>query len=176
MLLLVQLRFAPCNSGHTYGNATLATITLGSGGGSGGSHLLTTNPPGGRGGHGGGSVHIVSRGGHITITGVLVSEGGHGEGEKNMTMCQRDACPTGCVRPCSQTFSDSNDSCWDQSGPGGGGAGGSIYLQAALVNITGRLSVAGGHGGVGLSWASGCGGSGGDGRIRIGKRLRLIPL
>ena len=55
--------------------------------------------------------------------------------------------------------------CWPWSGPGGGGAGGSIYLRAPTVDIgVGQVTAVGGQGGYG---AVGCGGDGGAGRIRI---------
>ena len=42
-------------------------------------------------------------------------------------------CPQACNL--SGCHSDSQSDCWDNSGPGGGGSGGSIYLAAKYVNV-----------------------------------------
>ena len=43
------------------------------------------------------------------------------------------ACPEACH--ISFCHGDSQIGCWDNSGPGGGGSGGSIYLAAKYVNV-----------------------------------------
>ena len=45
-------------------------------------------------------------------------------------------CPSACNQKTSiQCRGNSTRACWDMSGPGGGGSGGSIYLSAKLVNV-----------------------------------------
>ena len=65
----------------------------------------------------------------------------------------------------SRCSSPSPKRCWDLSGPGGGGAGGSVYLRAPKIDIgVERVTAVGGRGGYGTT---GCGGDGGAGRVRI---------
>ncbi|WAR04480.1 MEG11-like protein [Mya arenaria] len=77
----------------------------------------------------------------------------------------------GCPDACDQRSpvncrGNSTTSCWDMSGPGGGGSGGTIFLSAKLVNVGyQKLWAMGGEGGAGGSHC--CGGAGGRGRIRI---------
>ena len=47
---------------------------------------------------------------------------------------------SGCPDSCSSKsliscHGNNNTACWDMSGPGGGGSGGSIYLSAKVVNV-----------------------------------------
>lgn len=57
-------------------------------------------------------------------------------------------------------------SCWDYSGPGGAGSGGSILLDASQAALGAELVAAnGGLGGLGIQ--AGDGGDGGDGRIAV---------
>jgi hypothetical protein len=130
--------------GGVYGDAQLMQLLLGSGGGAGGTdNVLFDNPRGGLGGSGGGIVFIKALGG---VTGSLASAGTEGEGDAVGVDCS----------------SAQTDMCWDYSGPGGGGAGGSILVSAA--SFTGTTSVAGGVGGNGWSGAESDGGQGGSGR------------
>lgn len=47
---------------------------------------------------------------------------------------------------------------------------GAVYLSAPTVSLQGAVTASGGIGGVGAFNLSGCGGNGGEGRIRIGKQ------
>ena len=69
----------------------------------------------------------------------------------------------------SNCYGLSTTNCWDWSGPGGGGAGGSIFLRGLVVDI-GIIPVTAtpGRGGYG---STGCGGDGGMGRIRIDSHI-----
>jgi hypothetical protein len=56
--------------------------------------------------------------------------------------------------------------CWDYSGPGGAGSGGSILLDAVSASLGSALvDASGGLGGLGEP--AGDGGDGGDGRIAV---------
>jgi hypothetical protein len=127
----------------TYGLASLIKLYFGSGGGSGGNdNVLSDNPPGGRGGAGGGI--LVIRALSIAVTGSLSSRGGAGQGD-----AQR-----GC-------FGGSVVDCWDFSGPGGGGAGGSVYLSGGQLDVgTSLVTAAEGAAGLGGSTDGGAGGVG----------------
>jgi hypothetical protein len=136
--------------GGAYGTASLLTqLMLGSGGGAGGTdNVLSDNPPGGFGGRGGGIVVIAAA--NLQVTGSLSSGGTDGEGDL----------VAGCDNGASVT------SCWDYSGPGGAGAGGSILLDANESSLGSELVAAsGGLGGLGAP--SGDGGDGADGRIAV---------
>jgi hypothetical protein len=130
-----------------YGNATLTKLFFGSGGGSGGNdNVLTDNPQGGLGGGGGGI--LVIKASTITVTGNLSSRGTIGQGDA----------AAGC-------FGSSTTNCWDYSGPGGGGAGGSIYLSGGQLAVgTSLVTAVAGGGGFG---GSSNGGAGGVGRIAL---------
>jgi formylglycine-generating enzyme required for sulfatase activity len=134
--------------GGTYGNARLTKLFLGSGAGSGGNdNVLSDNPLGGLGGSGGG-ILVIMAGGNITVTGSISSRGTTGQGDAM----------SGC-------FGDPTSSCWDYSGPGGGGSGGSIYLSGDQVAIGASLvTAAAGAGGLG---GESNGGDGGAGRIAV---------
>jgi hypothetical protein len=133
--------------GATYGEPTLAKLFFGSGGGSGGSdNELAENPPGGRGGAGGGILMIKAA--SIAVTGSVSSRGSAGQGDAL----------AGC-------FGESTTECWDYSGPGGGGAGGSLLLSANQIDVGNALVSADG-GGPGPGGTS-SGGAGGAGRIAV---------
>jgi hypothetical protein len=136
--------------GAAYGDATLlGRLTLGSGGGAGGTdNVLSDNPPGGFGGRGGGIVVITAA--ELEVSGSLVATGSDGEGDL----------ATGCDDGASVT------SCWDYSGPGGAGSGGSILLDANTSSLGSELVAASGGLG-GLGDPSGDGGDGADGRIAV---------
>jgi hypothetical protein len=134
--------------GGAYGDVTLLTkLMFGSGGGSGGTdNYLGDNPPGGFGGHGGGIVLIAAN--QLHVTGSVLAAGAAGEGDLDPNACD----------------GSSTTDCWDYSGPGGAGSGGSIRFDAAQASIGADLvSASGGLGGKGS--ASGVAGDGGVGRI-----------
>ena len=138
------------NPGESYGEATLLTkLLLGSGGGSGGTdNVLFDNPPGGFGGRGGGIVVVMAR--QLSVAGELLAAGGSGEGDLDPENCN----------------GGSITDCWDFSGPGGGGSGGSVLLGVDQATLgTELVKAAGGLGGVGS--AAGNGGDGSPGRIAL---------
>ncbi|KAL3836098.1 hypothetical protein ACJMK2_021551, partial [Sinanodonta woodiana] len=154
------------SGGRVYGDQTLSVLYMGSGGGSGGNAKdLSSNPKGGRGGNGGGAIRLVAMR-SVIITGVISVAGANGQGD----VLPGPGC-FGCPQSCSisnpaQCSGNSTDRCWDLSGPGGGGSGGSIYISAKLVNVGfQKLWAMGGMGGGGGS--GNCGGTGGMGRIRV---------
>jgi len=125
------------NGGGLYGVADLTRIYLGSGGGSGGNdNVLFDNPQGGLGGAGGGIIMILAD--QINITGAVRARGLGGQGDN----------AAGC-------FGSQTTWCWDYSGPGGGGAGGSIKLTTASTGLT--VDVSGGVGGLGGTTNGGAG-------------------
>ena len=136
--------------GGAYGDATLLTrLLLGSGGGAGGTDdYLGDNPPGGFGGRGGGSGGFATA--HRLVSCSLVAAGLDGEGDVTAE------CDNG----------GSVTSCWDFSGPGGGGSGGSILLDAGDSSLGSELvEASGGLGGIGQD--SGDAGDGASGRIAV---------
>jgi hypothetical protein len=113
----------------------------GSCGGAGGAdNVLFDNPPGGAGGPGGGIVLLFAGSTNVAVTAI----GGAGTGDAS----------SGC-------YGSSTTSCWDYSGPGGGGSGGSILRQGTVLG--GSASVQGGTGGRGST--SGNAGAGSAGRL-----------
>lgn len=123
-------------------------ILFGSGGGSGGvDNIRRDNPPGGAGGAGGGIIWLMAQ--SISGDGAIVAEGTSGAGDDLGVECL-----------------SGNDvvRCFDHSGAGGGGAGGTIRLDAPRLELA-TISVAGGRGGNGLDSAGGNGGDGADGVI-----------
>ncbi len=131
--------------GVAYAKAGL--LFLGSGGGSGGvDNVRADNPPGGAGGNGGGIVWLLSQ--SLTGSGAILANGSAGVGDELGLECS----------------GGSTTSCYDHSGPGGGGAGGSIRVNAAVVRGV-ELTVNGGRGGNGNDMSSGDGGSGAPGVI-----------
>jgi hypothetical protein len=130
-----------------YGDAALTKLYFGSGAGSGGDdNTLSDNPAGGLGGGGGGI--LVLKAGSITVTGSVSSRGAAGQGDATQ----------GC-------FGSSTTTCWDYSGAGGGGSGGSLYLSGTTVSVgTSLVTTTGGAAGLGGSTN---GGAGGVGRIAI---------
>lgn len=139
--------------GEGRGEGGLATASrgrflLGSGGGSGGvDNVRVDNPPGAPGGAGGGLVWILAQ--SITGTGAIRADGAPGVGDEEGVECERGG---------------STETCFDHSGPGGGGAGGTIVLDASLVDVE-VISVAGGAGGNGFDAAGGNGGDGAPGVV-----------
>jgi hypothetical protein len=131
----------------TYGIAALTKLYFGSGGGSGGNdNTLIDNPQGGLGGAGGGI--LVIKAGSINVNGSISARGLAGQGDATQ----------GC-------FGNSTTACWDYSGAGGGGSGGSLYLYGATVTVgTSLVAATGGAAGLGGSTN---GGAGGVGRIAI---------
>jgi hypothetical protein len=134
--------------GGTYGDLTLVTkLMLGSGGGSGG----TDDYLGGFGGRGGGIVVILAN--QLNVTGGVLAAGANGEGDDPFLGCQNGGSITGC---------------WDYSGPGGGGSGGSILFSASMASLgSNRVTAGAGLGGNGVDGAAGDGGLGGVGRIAV---------
>lgn len=128
--------------------AALGRLFLGSGGGSGGvDNVRVDNPPGAPGGNGGGLIWILAQ--SITGSGSIEARGAEGVG---------DEADLECVGGGSQT------DCYDHSGPGGGGAGGSIRLTTNQFSGT-SLEVNGGRGGNGRDNSTGNGGDGSTGVI-----------
>jgi len=132
------------DAGTTYSVADLQQLRLGSGGGAGGSdNSLGDNPPGAAGGAGGGIVLLLGTN-PIEGAGTILAVGQAGVGD--MAECS----------------SASTTECWDFSGPGGGGSGGSILLPDGQ-RVAVPTDVSGGAGGVGLAAFAGSGGQGGRG-------------
>ncbi|XP_021366288.1 uncharacterized protein LOC110458731 [Mizuhopecten yessoensis] len=154
-------------SGQMYGDSALSDLFMGSGGGSGGSSTnLTVNPAGGKGGNGGGAISLKAEL-SVKITGKVIATGERGQGDISAGWCPR---PCTSTQVGSLTCSSQNaTACWDESGPGGGGSGGSILISAKTISIglPGRwkLDVSGGNGG--YAPVSNAGGVGGSGRVRL---------
>lgn len=124
-------------------------LFLGSGGGSAGTdNVRVDNPPGGAGGAGGGIVWLISE--SITGAGSITARGAVGVGDPLGVEC----------------LGGSVVDCYDHSGPGGGGAGGSVRLSANRIDVLTTLS-SGGRGGNGNDAVAGNGGDGGDGLVLI---------
>jgi hypothetical protein len=133
--------------GVGYGDAALDKLFLGSGGGAGGSAAsLASSPAGAVGGNGGGIVLILAA---DKVTGSLTVAGTDGYGD---------------AAECTVLPSSSTTDCWDDSGPGGGGAGGSILVQSA--GFSGVTNIVGGAGGNGVDLTAGNGGAGSAGRSK----------
>jgi len=139
---------APCSGGGGLAYATSERVFLGAGGGAGGTdNSLRDNPPGAFGGAGGGIILLFAR--EVTVTGAIDASGAPGQGD--VVQC---------------TGGSSTVSCWDYSGPGGGGAGGSIHLTAKeLVLGESLVRSLGGPGGRGIEGLSGNGGAGSVGTV-----------
>ncbi|XP_076455491.1 uncharacterized protein LOC143290086 [Babylonia areolata] len=122
--------------GQVYGTMDLDRLYLGSGGGSGGNAGdLSSTPPGGRGGNGGGSIGLHARG-TVRVRGHVSVAGGDGQGDRRQaTGC--NVCPAACgaASSVSSCYGNSRSACWDKSGPGGGGSGGSLYIRGNLVDV-----------------------------------------
>ncbi len=124
-------------------------LFLGSGGGSAGTdNIRVDNPPGGAGGAGGGIVWLLSD--SITGRGAISARGAAGVGDPPGTEC----------------LGYSVVDCYDHTGPGGGGAGGSVRLTAARIDLR-SYAAPGGRGGNGNDAVAGNGGDGGDGLVLI---------
>jgi hypothetical protein len=131
--------------GESYGDPLGSVFHLGSGGGAGGaSRTPGENPPGGEGGAGGGVIVIFA--GQAVGTGTLSAMGLPGQGDTSGNECS----------------GSSTTDCWDASGPGGGGAGGTVIMRSPTVSV-GTLRVTGGPGGNGLNAQTGDGGRGSNG-------------
>src|SRR5688572_23152169 len=123
-------------------------LLFGSGGGSGGvDNVRVDNPPGAAGGSGGGIVWILGQ--SITGGGAVRARGADGGGDEPGLECE---------------LGYSTETCFDHSGAGGGGAGGTIVLDAAFVDV-GAIAVDGGLGGNGFDTAGGNGGDGAPGVV-----------
>jgi len=149
--------------GYTFGEPQLTHLCMGTGGGSGAGSGDQTDPAGGRGGNGGGAIKLYSYN-DVLIRGTVEADGEDGEGDVGVSCGE-------CPAVCSDTdcTSLSSSECFDHdSGPGGGGSGGSVHITGNMVTIqeNGSLTTSGGNGGAG-SYATGCGGKGGRGRTRI---------
>lgn len=130
------------------GYAAPGLLFLGSGGGSGGvDNVRVDNPPGAPGGSGGGIIWILAQ--SITGSGRIEARGRDGVGDEPGRECVNGG---------------SQSDCYDHSGPGGGGAGGSIRLTTSQFSGI-VLDVSGGRGGNGNDEATGNGGDGGSGLI-----------
>ncbi|MEQ8461446.1 MAG: hypothetical protein RIB77_44605 [Sandaracinaceae bacterium] len=133
-----------CGGGAGMAYGVAGRWLFGSGGGSGGAdNTLADNPPGGFGGAGGGIAVLI---GDVSGAGAVLAEGASGEGDPMGVSC------TGA----------STTSCWDYSGPGGGGAGGTVATSGAFGAT---VSVAGGPGGFGYDPATDDGGAGSVGVV-----------
>lgn len=140
--------FCSGSGGGAYGDPALGKLFFGSGGGGGGTdNTLGDNPPGAKGGAGGGIVSILGAT-NVYVNGAIDASGADGEGD---------------VGRCDGA---STTNCWDFSGPGGGGAGGSVKLEGTVSGLP-KINVAGGRGGA----ASGPAGDGGRGALG-----RTFPL
>lgn len=139
--------------GLVYGDAVLAKLYFGSGGGSGGNdNVIFDNPIGGSGGAGGGILVIKAL--SITVTGKLSTRGAEGQGDLQ----------AGC-------FGGSITDCWDYSGAGGGGSGGSLYVVGHQLELGDSL-VDASAGAAGLGGSTN-GGVGGMGRIAVRYKTTL---
>jgi hypothetical protein len=133
----------------SYGVADFQRLYLGSGGGSGGNdNHIDDNPTGGAGGRGGGLVYLSAASIEVGPAGVVSARGGAGQGDTSVGSC------TG----------TSTVDCWDFAGAGGGGSGGSIFLWADSLDLTGTVSASGGTGGIGQKPQT-TGGDGGSGIV-----------
>ncbi|KAK3105850.1 hypothetical protein FSP39_007118 [Pinctada imbricata] len=153
--------------GKMYGDETLQKLYIGSGGGSGGNAKdLSVNPPGGRGGNGGGAIRLRALR-NVLIGGIVTVAGMDGQGDAVAIPGCIPLCPKDCDHKSLLSCSgNSTSACWDSSGPGGGGSGGSLFISGKVVNVGQRSLLAmGGSGGYGT--LQGCGGDGGMGRIRV---------
>jgi hypothetical protein len=127
--------------------AATGRLFLGSGGGSGGvDNVRVDNPPGAPGGAGGGLIWLLGQ--SIRGSGSIRADGADGTGDPAGLECQ----------------GPSTTSCYDHSGPGGAGAGGSIRLGVPVLQGV-SLSAAGGVGGNGVDSATGNGGDGSNGVV-----------
>ena len=124
---------------------------MGSGGGAGGTdNSLSDNPPGGRGGTGGGVILLFAR--ELYVYGAVDASGAAGEGDSKE--CTAATNTTG--------------SCWDFCGPGGGGAGGFVALEALTLDLGKHyVRARGGLGGNGMDNLAGNGGTGSVGHVEV---------
>ncbi|XP_036366265.1 uncharacterized protein LOC115221051 isoform X1 [Octopus sinensis] len=138
-------------------------LYMGSGGGSGGNPLsMDHSPRGGDGGSGGGAISLTSED-EVIVKGKLTARGGDGIGDPVRGSCFM--CPSTCKSTSVSCDAYNPNGCYDKSGPGGGGSGGSIHISGTYVDIgTDKLNTDGGLGGQGALM---CGGKGGVGRILI---------
>lgn len=139
------------NGGAAIGSTLMTKLFFGGGGGSGGTDgTLADNPPGGAGGRGGGIVMLLTP--LVELSGPVDVFGGAGQGDPAGTNC-----PSG----------TSTTSCWDFSGPGGGGAGGSFFSTAVFVSGKNFIRAHGGNGGDGRiqNFFAGTAGKAGYGRV-----------
>ncbi|HSC87307.1 MAG TPA: hypothetical protein VLC09_08565 [Polyangiaceae bacterium] len=129
--------------------ASAGRLFLGAGGGSGGvDNVRVDNPPSGAGGAGGGLVFLLGQ--SLSGVGSIEARGAAGVGDEPGFECETGYETT---------------RCYDHSGPGGGGAGGTIRLAVAQLGDV-ALRVDGGPGGNGFDGSTGDGGAGADGVIQ----------
>lgn len=127
--------------------ASPGRLFFGSGGGSAGTdNVRVDNPPGGAGGRGGGILWLNAP--KISGDGIVSAEGAQGVGDPEGVEC----------------LGGSTTDCYDHTGPGGGGAGGSIVLESESLQL-GSISVRGGDGGNGNDEVAGNGGNGAEGVV-----------
>nr|XP_022345628.1 uncharacterized protein LOC111138107 [Crassostrea virginica] len=157
----------PAAGGRVYGDGTMSKLLMGSGGGSGAcSNDPSKNPPGGDGGAGGGAIRLRAEM-TVKISGGVYVNGADGQGDPGNSLSCESICPDLCQSTdTDRCYGNSTKNCWDDSGPGGGGSGGSIHIIGNVVKIDKNvISARGGVGGYGPRQV--CGGAGGLGRIRI---------
>ncbi|MCB9758551.1 MAG: hypothetical protein H6739_01800 [Alphaproteobacteria bacterium] len=140
------------DGGIAYGDSTFAALTLGSGGGAGALDDPTEQGIGGHGGAGGGAVVI--RASELVVNGTLSARGEDGE--------------IGCAEFSDWCGTANSGSSPSEAEPGGGGAGGAVYLIADTLTAGAGAVLAGGGDGQlsGSSWQR-TSGDGGDGLIRL---------
>ena len=136
--------------GTAYGDVDLVAFTLGSGGGAGALDYPAEAGIGGSGGAGGGAVLL--RSGSLVISGVVSADGEDGE--------------VGCAEL--TNWCGTAASYASEAEPGGGGAGGVVYLvSASMTSVAGGVSAVGGFGQLsGSTWLR-TSGDGGVGRVRL---------
>jgi len=156
--------------GPARGDFTQVPLTHGSGGGGGGAALSKVNSAqtgvqfvttgGAGGGGGGGTIKFTVRGSILVEEGTIECNGGDGGSGLSPP---RDLAPTGTERP----------------GPGGGGSGGSVVLQATgsvRLSDCNSLQVEGGLPGTGGASGNQTAGAGSNGYVRIESALGGTPV
>ncbi|MCB9797374.1 MAG: putative metal-binding motif-containing protein [Alphaproteobacteria bacterium] len=136
--------------GAAYGDGSLAALTVGSGGGAGALDGASEGGVGGHGGAGGGALLVYAS--SLSVSGSVSALGEDGE--------------IGCAE-FSNWCGTGGGSQPSEAEPGGGGAGGAIYLISDSLAVTGSVDASGGLGQLsGSSWQR-VSGDGGAGLIRL---------